>query len=88
MEMLVLLTNDQVIDIRTPRMSDWSCSSRYSAPFLCPLRISRRSTPKLKTSDFTENTPSNASSGAMYPLIELHVLLINPNINVIEVVPN
>jgi hypothetical protein len=24
----------------------------------------------------------------MYPLIELHVLLINPNINVIEVVPN
>ena len=44
------------------------CSWRYMEPFRCPLRISSTRTPKLKTSDFTEKTPSIAYSGAMYPL--------------------
>ena len=36
--------------------------------FLFPPRISRTRTPKLNTSDLTENRPSHAYSGAMYPL--------------------
>jgi hypothetical protein len=33
--------------------------------------ISSKRTPKLKTSDFTENKPSIAYSGAMYPLLKI-----------------
>ena len=36
------------------------------------MTISRIKTPKLNTSDFTEKTPSNANSGAMYPLHASH----------------
>jgi len=36
--------------------------------------ISRTRTPKLKTSDFTENNPSIAYSGAMYPLKEKGII--------------
>jgi len=35
--------------------------------------ISNKRTPKLKTSDFTENKPSIAYSGAMYPLLKINV---------------
>jgi len=38
--------------------------------------ISRTRTPKLKISDFTENSPSIAYSGAMYPLIEINRALL------------
>lgn len=55
-------------DVCTSWMRDCWCSSRYNAPFRCPLKISRRRTPKLNTSDFTEKAPSKANSGAMYPL--------------------
>lgn len=34
-----------------------------------PLMISNTKTPKLKTSDFSENLPSIAYSGAMYPKV-------------------
>jgi hypothetical protein len=54
--------------VRTSWMRVCSCSSRYSAPFRFPPRISISSTPKLNTSDFTEKTPSMTNSGAMYPL--------------------
>ena len=36
--------------------------------FFFPLNISNNNIPKLKTSDFTENKPSIAYSGAIYPL--------------------
>ena len=60
----MLKVKDQM-GILTPRIKDWWCSSRYNAPFRCQLKISSKSTPKLNTSDLTENTPSNATSGAM-----------------------
>lgn len=37
--------------------------------FLLPVMISSKRTPKLKTSDLVEYSPSMAYSGAMYPLI-------------------
>ena len=44
------------------------CSLSQKLEFLLPVRISSNKTPKLKTSDFVENCPSNAYSGDMYPL--------------------
>jgi hypothetical protein len=44
-------------------------SPHWSLPeFRFPLRISRTRTPKLKTSDLIEKMPSEAYSGAIYPL--------------------
>jgi len=40
--------------------------------------ISRTRTPKLKTSDFTENTPCITYSGAMYPLKEINTTFSVP----------
>ena len=39
--------------------------------FLLPLTVSDNSTPKLKTSDVTENFPSRAYSGDIYTLHKL-----------------
>lgn len=51
--------------------SVWACPVRWKPLFLLPLMISSTITPKLKTSDFTENSPSIAYSGAMYPLFQM-----------------
>jgi len=49
---------------------------------MVPLMISRSSTPKLKTSDLTEQTPSEAYSGAMYPLDDnIYNTITEVNIN-------
>jgi len=48
-----------------------------------PVTVSSNNTPKLKTSDFVENNPSVAYSGAMYPLQEtiVHQLQENFDLN-------
>lgn len=45
-------------------------------PFLCPLKISSKRTPNLKTSGFNERTPSIANSGAMYPTVPTTLLVL------------
>ncbi|RZS07816.1 hypothetical protein BHM03_00038703 [Ensete ventricosum] len=49
---------------RTCLRSVWPRRRMCAPPFLSPLRISSRRTPKLKTSDFTEKVPPMAYSGA------------------------
>ena len=41
---------------------------RWKPAFFLPVMISSKTTPKLKTSDLLEYSPSIAYSGAMYPL--------------------
>ena len=41
---------------------------RWKPEFLLPVMISSKRTPKLKTSDLIEYSPSIAYSGAIYPL--------------------
>ena len=47
-------------------------SSWWKLLFLLPLTISSNKTPKLNTSDFSENNPLKAYSGDIYPL---HILI-------------
>ena len=63
---------DEEITVTKERLTKLSRSSIFSPLliplFFWPLTISRISTPKLKTSDFTEKCPCIAYSGAIYPL--------------------
>lgn len=52
-------------------------SERWNPPFLFPLIISNMRTPKLNTSDFTEDSPSMAYSGAIYPLLNPNIITKN-----------
>lgn len=54
-------------ELTYPRRLNGISSFQKLATF-CPHMISNSSTPKLKTSDFSENLPLMAYSGAIYPL--------------------
>ena len=68
----ILLNEKEEITVTKGRLTKLSRSSIFSPLlmplFFWPLTISRTNTPKLKTSDFTENCPCIAYSGAIYPL--------------------
>lgn len=55
----------------------WALSEFLKELFFIPLTISSNNTPKLKTSDLTENLPRMAYSGAMYPLPIINNKLFN-----------